>query len=233
MTYNPLIPQPTDDMSDSQGDLLTNFGQLNTVYSEDHVAFDASADKGKHKKVSFVSQGNDPDVDSPETGVNELVMFALEDGTDTELYIRKENNGSVNQITRDGELYLGVHPEFAINLTDLTPNSNTTAGAYNFTVNNSFNLDTANTRRVTANRCHYRFYFTNTILDSSGNPTNKYMYQANGFRNSSNVVIGKTPNTNNYNSVVDPTFIEIVFVRQSNSTVDSLTGATIMVWRVQ
>jgi len=233
MTFNPAIPQPTDDMSDSQGDLLINFGQLNTVFSEDHVAFNASSDKGKHKKVTFVSQGSDPDNDSPETGENEYVMFALEDGTDTELYGREQNNGAVNQLTRDGELFIGMHPVFAVNISDLSPNSNTGAGTYNFTVNNSFNLDTANTRRLSSGKCRYRFAFTNQVVDSAGNPTNKYMWVANGFDNSSNPLIGKPQNTNNYNLRIDSTFIEIEFVNQNNTTVSAMTGASIVCWRVQ
>jgi len=233
MTYNPSIPQPIDDMSDSQSDLLTNFGELNTVFGEDHEAFNAAVNKGKHKKVTFTSQGSNPSTDSPPTAENEYCIFALEDGTDTELYGREENNGDVNQLTRDGELFIGMHPVFAINLSDLTPNANTGAGTYNFTVNNSYNLDTANTYRVTASRCRYHFAFTNQVLDSAGNPTNLYMWVANGFRDSSNPVLGKPQNTANYNLRIDSNFIEIEFVNNSNSVVSSLTGASIICWRVQ
>jgi len=235
MTYNPEIPKAKDVMADSQGDMLTNFTQLNTIYGTagDHVAFNAASGAGKHKKVTFLSQGSDPDADSPETRENELALFALEDGTDTELYLRKESNGDVNQFTKDGELYLGVHPVFALNLSDTAPSANTGAGTYNFTVNNSFNLDTALTRRLTASRCHYRFYFTNGVVDAAGNPTNKYLFYANGFLNSSNPVIGKVPNTANYDAEVDASYIDIEFVNQNNSKVSSLTGATILCWRVQ
>ena len=235
MTYNPGIPKAKDILADSQGDLLTNFDQLNTIYgtSGDHVAFNAAAGAGKHKKVTFLSQGSDPEMDSPETRENELALFALEDGTDTELYLRKESNGTVNQFTKDGELFLGVHPVFAINLSDLAPDANVGAGTYNFTVNNSFNLDTANTKRLTASRCHYRFFFTNSVLDASGNPTNKYIFTANGFVNSSDPVIGKVPNTAVYDNEVQPNYIDIEFVNQSNKKFSALTGAVIMCWRVQ
>lgn len=235
MTYNPQIPKAKDIMANSQLDMLNNFSQLNVVFgtSGDHVAFDASANRGKHNKVTFVSQGNDPENDAPETKENEIALFALEDGTDTELYIRKELNGTVSQFTKDNEIYLGVHPVFAVNISDLTPNANTGAGAYNFTVNNSFNLDTANTRRLTASRCHYRFYLTNQVLDANGNPTNKYLFYANGFANSSNPVLGKVPNTATYDNEVQANYIDIEFVNQNNSKLSALTGATIMCWRVQ
>lgn len=39
MTYNPFIPQPPDLPSDSQGDLLSNFGLINTFFGVDHVPF--------------------------------------------------------------------------------------------------------------------------------------------------------------------------------------------------
>lgn len=55
MTFNPSIPQSTDLISVSQGQLLTNFTQLNTQFAVDHNAFNtASANgNGHHKKISF------------------------------------------------------------------------------------------------------------------------------------------------------------------------------------
>jgi len=235
MTFNPGIPQAKDIMADSQGDLLINFDQMNVVYGTagDHVALDAASNKGKHNKVTFVSQGSDPLVDAPDTRENEIALFALEDGTDTEIYIRRESNGDVKQITKDGELFTGVHPVFALNLTDLVPDANTGAGTYNFVVNNSFNLDTANTQRLTAGTCHYRLFFTNQVLDTSANPTNKYLFYANGFDSSTNPVVGKVPNTATYDNEVDSTFIDIEFVNQNNTKLTSLAGGSIVCWRVQ
>lgn len=235
MTFNPSIPQAQDIMSDSQGDLLINFQQINVVYgtSGDHVAFDAASNKGKHNKVTLLKQGSDPLVDAPDTRENEVALFALEDVTDTEIYMRRESNGDVKQLTKDGELFIGVHPIFALNLSDLTPNANTTAGAFNFTINNSFNLDTANTKRLTANRCSYRLFFTNAVVDTLGNPTNKYLFYANGFDSSNNPVVGKVPNTATYDNEVDSTFIDIEFVNQNNTKLSSLTGGSIVCWRVQ
>ena len=235
MTYNPNIPQPKDIIADSQGDLLINFTQLNSIFGTngDHVAFNASTNRGKHNKTTFVSQGNDPTTDAPATRENEVALFSLEQGTDTELYLREQNNGTVNQVTKDGEVYIGVHPVFAINITDLTPNSNTTPGSYNFTVQNSYNLDTANTSRVVSGRAIYKFSFTNQVVDASGNPTNKYFFTANGFDNSSNPVVGRAQNNAVYANSVDPSFIIIEFVNQNNTRLTSLTGASIVCWRVQ
>lgn len=54
MTYKPNIPLSTDKIRVSQGDLNTNFGQLDTVFDIDHVKYsDGTADKGKHKQVTI------------------------------------------------------------------------------------------------------------------------------------------------------------------------------------
>jgi len=53
MTYQPNIPQATDIISVSQGDLLVNFQQLNTVYGTDHYAYDSGVNVGLHQHVTL------------------------------------------------------------------------------------------------------------------------------------------------------------------------------------
>lgn len=57
MTYNPNIPQSTDNLSTSQGQILNNFGQLDTIFDADHFKFDYStaADRGLHRQVTYPS----------------------------------------------------------------------------------------------------------------------------------------------------------------------------------
>lgn len=235
MTFDPNIPQAPDDMSVSQGQMLDNFTDLNNVYGNngDHVPFDAATNKGKHNKVTFVTQGAAP-VDGnnltpaeelyiPNTESNDLAMFALEDGTDTEIYLRKENNGAVNKITQQGELFIQVHPVFAINMDN------------SLTVFSSFNYDagTGVTRLSGGSAAHFKFPFTNQVLDAAGAPTNNYMFTASGFDSSSNPVVGQVPNDANYNNQVDSTFINIIFKNQANNTITSLTRCSIVCWRIQ
>lgn len=54
-TYNPNVPQGTDNLSVSQGQILGNFSQLNTQFAVDHVAFNTGSGNGNghHKKVTF------------------------------------------------------------------------------------------------------------------------------------------------------------------------------------
>jgi hypothetical protein len=53
--YNPNIPQPTDNLSTSQGQILNNFSQLESVFATDHYTWDYAtvAFRGKHTKISF------------------------------------------------------------------------------------------------------------------------------------------------------------------------------------
>jgi len=61
MTFNPNIPQPTDDLSDSQGDLLNNNLALDASFSINHAAFsDTTADNGKHTYVEMLNNGAIP-----------------------------------------------------------------------------------------------------------------------------------------------------------------------------
>lgn len=67
--YNPNIPQGTDNLSTSQGQILNNFSQLNTIFDVDHVKYDdaTSANRGFHRKVRLVNVASDPVLVSPQT----------------------------------------------------------------------------------------------------------------------------------------------------------------------
>lgn len=53
MTYSTTIPGPNDDPSDSQGQLLTNFSQLNTQFTVDHINLTSATDNGEHRKITL------------------------------------------------------------------------------------------------------------------------------------------------------------------------------------
>ena len=53
MSYNPNIPQGGDDPSQSQVQLLNNFGALDTIFAKNHVAFSDTTNPGKHTKIIF------------------------------------------------------------------------------------------------------------------------------------------------------------------------------------
>jgi hypothetical protein len=71
MAYKPLIPQPTDNLSVSQNDILNNFIQANTTMNVDHYPFDnSSPQNGIHKKVTLLNSS------APGIGNGNGVLFA-------------------------------------------------------------------------------------------------------------------------------------------------------------
>ncbi len=87
MTYNPNIPQAADIPSQSQGELLTNFKQLNTIFDVDHVPFNdvTVANRGKHDQSTYIEL-----TDSPGTAANEVAVFSKEVGGITRLFLQQE-----------------------------------------------------------------------------------------------------------------------------------------------
>ena len=59
--YNNQIPQPNDQLDNSQVDFLNNFMTLQTMFSVDHVPFDTAIapqpDQGKHNQLTLPSPG--------------------------------------------------------------------------------------------------------------------------------------------------------------------------------
>jgi hypothetical protein len=55
--YNPNIPQGIDNLSTSQGQMLNNFTQLNTIFDFDHFTWNdptaGGTDRGFHRRVTF------------------------------------------------------------------------------------------------------------------------------------------------------------------------------------
>lgn len=66
--YNPNIPQPTDLLSVSQGNLLNNFGALQALIDVNHIDF-AAAGAGKHSFVEMPVQNPVPTTSAGEVGL--------------------------------------------------------------------------------------------------------------------------------------------------------------------
>jgi hypothetical protein len=67
MAYLQNIPQPNDQLRNSQGDLLGNFQAINTFLAVNHENF-ASGDAGKHAKINLTNQVAIPPFNATETG---------------------------------------------------------------------------------------------------------------------------------------------------------------------
>jgi hypothetical protein len=95
MTYNANIPQPTDQISDSQSDLLNNFGSINTFVNVNHVAFD-DPNQGKHFFVEMPQQAG-----APNTALGEVGLYCLASAYGANaptLVYRQENKGTQIEI---------------------------------------------------------------------------------------------------------------------------------------
>jgi len=95
MAYNSDIPQASDDPSQSQGQILDNFQELNTYLSVNHVDLN-DGDQGKHNFMQMPEQSS-----SPSTAANEGALYTIE-GTytsATELVFRRESNGDEIEFT--------------------------------------------------------------------------------------------------------------------------------------
>jgi hypothetical protein len=90
MAYNNNIPQATDQLSQSQADLLANFQAIQVLVDINHVDF-ASSDQGKHKWVTWPVQGSAPSFLSGEVGAYNLLSSVT---SINELYLNKLVAGS-------------------------------------------------------------------------------------------------------------------------------------------
>jgi hypothetical protein len=130
MSYNASIPAASDLLSQSQADILANFGQLNTQFGVDHTAFNAASLNGYHKKATLIKETVAPTfvtdtaiVYSKDDSSSNTQVFALSDSNTTyqlsgNSYTETTNGGSaggtlykVNLYTTAGErivMYSGV-----------------------------------------------------------------------------------------------------------------------------
>lgn len=215
MVFDPDIPQPRDNLSVSQADLLENFSELNTQFGVNHVPFnDPGANKGKHNFVTLVEQSEDPESKS-----DEYLLYSKDDAGDCEIYARPEANGNPFQITKDGNLFLGITPIVAVNFERVAP----------FIKGSSLGVASI-AQPVTGT-----FVITFTAdVTTALNGSNDYFWTVSGFDNQNvNPVIAEVTNAVNYNDVVKTTSISVSFRNQNGGPVSGLTRASVMCWRFQ
>ena len=95
MAYQSNIPQPTDELKDSQNDILNNFQGIKTAWDINHITFDL-ADQGKHAYVSLPEQSS-----GPATAANEVAVYSKQSTLSgvAELFVRKESSGDEIEFT--------------------------------------------------------------------------------------------------------------------------------------
>lgn len=101
MAYTSNIPQPGDNPSQSQGQILDNFIQIATAFNLNHGLFNDAAE-GKHRFMQMPEQSS-----APTTGANEGALYTADSGTQPDLFYRNESNGSSQQITNTSPSLVG------------------------------------------------------------------------------------------------------------------------------
>lgn len=98
MPYDANIPQAPDRLVDSQPELLANFTAINNTFAVNHYTFNTN-NAGKHNFVVFPASGADP-----VTAIGEMAIYTKNSTltTNTELFIRRDNNGAVLHATESG-----------------------------------------------------------------------------------------------------------------------------------
>jgi len=92
-TYTSNIPQPTDNPSRSQDQILQNFQSISTAVAVNHVQFN-DPDEGKHKFLQMPEESS-----APATASNEGALYTKDSGSQPDLYWRNESSGSEQQMT--------------------------------------------------------------------------------------------------------------------------------------
>ncbi len=95
MAYNANIPQPADQLKNSQPQILGNFQEINTAFNVNHVGFNV-ADEGKHKFLQMPRQGA-----APTTAATDIGLFSLVGANSlvSELNFRRQADGEVIPFT--------------------------------------------------------------------------------------------------------------------------------------
>lgn len=97
--YNPSIPQPTDLLSNSQQQILNNFGSLDSTFAINHFKFsDGTANLGKHNFSEYVSRTPLMSPIAP-CIAGEVSLYAIASGQ-TQLYATSDAGGQQYQLTR-------------------------------------------------------------------------------------------------------------------------------------
>jgi hypothetical protein len=95
MAYQENKPLATDRLKDSQADIQANFQSNKTAFDQNHVTFD-DADAGKHKFMQMPEQGA-----APTTAANEMALYTKEQGSASQLFLRRESDGDEINLTND------------------------------------------------------------------------------------------------------------------------------------
>jgi hypothetical protein len=98
MVFNPQIPKPSDLLSNSQGDLLSNNGFLNASFSRNHVPLNIATNNGKHTFIELPVLSAIPNPTPPlSAGQGTLYTKTV---TQSQIFFTPGTSGNEYQLTR-------------------------------------------------------------------------------------------------------------------------------------
>ncbi len=71
--YDLKVPGANDFLAVSQGDFLSNFGQLYNAFARNHIPLDVATSSGNHTNIELLQQGQ-----GPQTNVDEISLYCKE-----------------------------------------------------------------------------------------------------------------------------------------------------------
>ena len=96
MSYNNNVPQAGQTLGNTRQPINTNFALIDTVEAVNHVGFNLTG-AGKHKFLQMPDQAS-----APTTAANEGGLYVKAVTGSSELFYRKESNGTEIQLTGVG-----------------------------------------------------------------------------------------------------------------------------------
>jgi len=101
MSYNPNIPQATDDLSVSQGQLLGNFQQLDTIFGIEHYPYsNLTSNVGFHNQVTTPNYVANPPTGNPPVTTTAPIFYGFTIGNADLQFSRGINNAVPSPLTR-------------------------------------------------------------------------------------------------------------------------------------
>jgi hypothetical protein len=98
MPFLSNIPQATDQLSISQGDLLNNFGILGAIAGNANANSASLNATVGFNFVNFANQGADPS-----TGAGQIALYAKTVGGNVDLFLRNQSNGTTIDLSLGGQ----------------------------------------------------------------------------------------------------------------------------------
>lgn len=94
--YDATIPQPDDELANSQEDMLENFQSLTQIFGVDHIAINNATNAGKHRRAQLLTQSQ-----SPNTIQNQFNVYTkLDENNVAQAFIRPIGNAPEMQYTQ-------------------------------------------------------------------------------------------------------------------------------------